>query len=127
MVIYLINIYYIIGYLIISVHFFIISLLSFRAENNLDQWYQRRLLLIIFQCMSPTRSKYSKLGLEIFSLEENHSHMPKKLSMAEENKTDRAKDSINLLLEQALKRQRDKMMENFSHIFQHLLITTGTS
>ena len=28
--------------------FFIISPLSFRAENNLDQWYQSRLLLIVF-------------------------------------------------------------------------------
>jgi hypothetical protein len=75
----------------ISVYFFIISPLSFRAENNLDQWYQSRLLLIIFfQCMSPTRSEYRKLGLELVSLEENLSHMPKKPSMAEENKNDRA-------------------------------------
>jgi hypothetical protein len=121
----LIHFCYIIGYPDISVHFFIISPLSFRAENNLDQWYQSRLLLIIFQCMSPTRSKYRKLGLELVSLEENHSRMPKKPSMVEENKNDRAEDSINLLLEQALTRQRDEMMENFSHILQHLSITTG--
>jgi hypothetical protein len=38
--------------------------------------------------------------------------------MAEENKNDRADNSINLLLEQALTRQRDEMMENFSHILQ---------
>jgi hypothetical protein len=37
----------------ISVHFFIISLISFRAENNLDQWYQSRLLLIIFSVHVP--------------------------------------------------------------------------
>jgi hypothetical protein len=53
--------------------------------------------------------------------------MSKKPSMAEEKKNDRADDSINLLLEQALTRQRDKMMENFSHILQCLSITTGTS
>jgi hypothetical protein len=100
------------------VYFIVISLLSFRSENNLDQWYQSRLLLIIFQCMSPTRSEYSKLGLELVSLEENHSRMPKKPSMVEEKKNDGAKDSINLLLEQALARQRDEMMENFSHILQ---------
>jgi hypothetical protein len=52
--------------------------------------------------------------------------MPKKPSMVEENKNDRAEDSINLLLEQALTRQRDKMMENFSHILQCLPITTCT-
>jgi hypothetical protein len=86
----------------ISMHFFIISPLSFRAENNLDQWYQSRLLLIVFQCMSPTRSEYSKLGLELVSLEDNLSRTPKKPSMVEEKKNDRADDPINLLLEQAL-------------------------
>jgi hypothetical protein len=34
---------------------------------------------------------------------------------------------FNLLLEQALTRQRDEMMENFSHILQCLPITTGAS
>jgi hypothetical protein len=80
-------------------------MLSFHVENNLDQWYQSMFLFIVFfffQCMSPTRSEYSKLGLEIVSLEDNHSHMPKKPSMAEENKNDRADDSINLLLEKSL-------------------------
>jgi hypothetical protein len=73
------------------VHFFIISPLSFHAENNLDQWYQSRLALdCFFQCMSPTRYEYRKLGLELVSLEENNSHMPKKPSMVEENKNDRA-------------------------------------
>jgi hypothetical protein len=46
--------------------------------------------------------------------------------MAEEKKKYRANDSINLLFEQALTRQRDEMMENFSHILQRLLITKGT-
>jgi hypothetical protein len=106
------------------VHFFIISPLSFRAENNLDQWYQSLLLLIIFQCMSPKRSKYSKLGLELVSLEYNRSRTPKKPSMAEEKKNDDADDQINLLLEQALTRQRYKMMENFSHILKRLPIAS---
>jgi hypothetical protein len=83
--------------------------------------------LIVFQCMSPMRSDYRKLDLELVSLEENHSHMPKKPSMVEEKKNDEAKDSINLLLEQALTRQRDEMMENFSHILQCLPITTDMS
>jgi hypothetical protein len=55
-----------------------------------------------FQCMSPTRSEYSKLGLKLVSLEDNLSHTPKKPSMAEENKIDGEDDPINLLLEQAL-------------------------
>jgi hypothetical protein len=77
--------------------------------------------------MSPTRSKYSKLGIKLVSLEENHSHTPKKPSMAEEKKNDRADDSINLLLEKYMTRQRDEMMENFSHILERLSITTDTS
>jgi hypothetical protein len=74
--------------------------------------------------MSPTRFEYRNLGLDLVSLEDNLSHTPKKPSMAEENKNDGADDPISLLLEQALMRQRDEMMENFSHILQWLLITT---
>jgi hypothetical protein len=112
----------------ISVHFFIISSISFRDENNLDQWYQSRLLLIgFFQCMSLTRSEYRKLGIELVSLEDNHFHTPKKPSMVEENKNDGADDPINLLLEQSLTRQRDKMMENFPHILRRLTIAVRAS
>jgi hypothetical protein len=77
--------------------------------------------------MSPTMSKYRKLGLELVSLEDNRSHTPKKPSMVEEKKNDGADDPINLLLEQALTRQRDEMMENFSHILQCLPITAASS
>jgi hypothetical protein len=52
--------------------------------------------------MSPTRSEYSKLGLELVSLEENYSRTPKKPSMEEEIKNDRACESVIFLLEQAL-------------------------
>ena len=52
--------------------------------------------------MSPTRSEYSKLGLELVSLEDNLSRTPKKPSMAEEKKNDGVDDPISLLLEQAL-------------------------
>jgi hypothetical protein len=77
--------------------------------------------------MSPTRSEYRKLGLELVSLEDNRSHTPKKPLMVEEKKNDGADDPINLLLEQALTRQRDEMMENFSHILQCLPIASGAS
>jgi hypothetical protein len=74
--------------------------------------------------MSPTRSEYRKLGLELVSLEDNRSHTPKKPSMVEENKNDGEDNSINLLIEKYLTRQRDEMMENFSHILQCLPIAT---
>jgi hypothetical protein len=45
--------------------------------------------------------------------------------MVEEKKNDGADDPINLLLEQALTRQRDEMMENFAHILQCLSIASG--
>jgi hypothetical protein len=77
--------------------------------------------------MSSTTSEYRKLGLEIFSLEDNRSSTPKKPSMAEEKKNDGADNPINLFLEQALMRQREKMMENFPRILQCLSIVTGAS
>jgi hypothetical protein len=64
------------------------------------------MLLIVFQCMSPMRSEYRKLGLELIYLEENFSRTPKKPSMAEEKKNDGVDDPISMLLEQALTRQK---------------------
>jgi hypothetical protein len=58
--------------------------------------------------MSPTRSEYSKLGLELVSLEDNRSHTPKKPSMGEEKKNDGADDHINLLLEKLSRDIRTK-------------------
>jgi hypothetical protein len=77
--------------------------------------------------MSPTRSEYIKLGLDIFFLEENISHTAKKPSMVEGNKNDRVDDSFNIFLDQALMQQHDKMMENFSHILQHQPIKISRS
>ena len=51
--------------------------------------------------------------------------MPKKPSTAEEKENKGVDDLINLLLEQSLTRQRDEMMENFSHILQFLSIEIG--
>jgi hypothetical protein len=45
--------------------------------------------------------------------------------MVEEKKNDKASDPTNLLLQQALTRQRDEMMENFFHILQRLLVETS--
>jgi hypothetical protein len=71
----------------------------FVLKNNMDQWYQSKLLLIIFQCMSSMRSEYSRLGVELISFEDNISCTSKKPSMVEEKKNDRG---INLLLEKSL-------------------------
>ena len=47
--------------------------------------------------MSPTRSKYSKLGLEIVFVKDNRSLSPKKPSIVEEKKNDEEENSIRLL------------------------------
>jgi hypothetical protein len=46
--------------------------------------------------------------------------------MATKKKDGGEKYSINLLLEQALARQRDEMMDNFAHILQCLPIVIST-
>jgi hypothetical protein len=76
--------------------------LSFRAENNLDQWYQSRLLLIFFFSACPRRGPSIESWVSRLSLLKKISRTPKKPSMVEEKKNDGADDSINLLLEQAL-------------------------
>jgi hypothetical protein len=74
--------------------------------------------------MSPMRYEYSQLGIDLVSLEDNHSRMPKKPSMEAEKKNNRVEDSIILLLEKSLMRQRDEMMDNFAHIVQQLSTTS---
>jgi hypothetical protein len=55
-----------------------------------------------FSVHVPNEVEYRKLGLNLVSLEDNHSRTPNKPSMVEEKKKDGADDPISLLLEQAL-------------------------
>ena len=72
---------------------------------------------MVSQCMSLTRSEYRELGLKLVELGENTSRRPKKPQMAgEENRDDGAGDPIKMLLEEALTRQRNEMMDNFAQI-----------
>jgi hypothetical protein len=52
--------------------------------------------------MSPTRSGYRELGLELVSLEENRSRHPKRPPMVEEKRDEGAEDPIKLFLAEAL-------------------------
>jgi hypothetical protein len=74
----------------------------------------------------PTRSGYRELGLELVSLEENCSRTPKKPSMEGENKDNGTRDPFKMLLEEALERQRNEMMDNFAQILRRLS-TSDTS
>jgi hypothetical protein len=64
--------------------------------------------------MSPTRSEYKELGLELVSLEDKISRTPKRPLMEGENKYDGIGDPFKLLIEEALMQQRNEMMDSFS-------------
>jgi len=67
--------------------------------------------------MSPTRSRYRDLGLELVYLKDNNSHHPKWPPMVEENRGNEERDPIKMLLdEESLAQQRKKMMYNFTQI-----------
>jgi hypothetical protein len=66
--------------------------------------------------MSPTRSEYKDLGLELVSLEEKISRTPKRPLMEGENKDDRIGDPFKMLIEEALMQERNKMIDNFVQI-----------
>jgi hypothetical protein len=70
--------------------------------------------------MSPTRSKYKELGLEIVSLEEKISHMSKQPLMVVENKDKWKRYHFKLLIEEYLMQQRNKMMDSFTQILRRL-------
>jgi len=63
-------------------------------------------------------SEYREFGLELFSLD--HSRRPKRPPMAEEKRDDGAGDPIKSLLEEALERQRNEMMDSFAQILQRV-------
>jgi hypothetical protein len=70
--------------------------------------------------MSPTRSKYKELCLELVSLEERSSRTPKRPPMVGEKKYDGIGDPFKLLIEEALMQQRKKMMDSIMQIFRQL-------
>jgi hypothetical protein len=66
------------------------------------------------------RSEYKELGLELVSLEERSSHMPKRPPMEGENKYDGTGYPFKLLIEESLTQQRNKMMDSFTQILWQL-------
>jgi hypothetical protein len=70
--------------------------------------------------MSPTRSEYKELGLELVSLEKKISRMPKGPLMAGEKKDDAIGDPFKLLIGEALTQQRNEMMDSFVQILRWL-------
>jgi hypothetical protein len=71
--------------------------------------------------MSPTRSEYKELGLELVSLQEKFSHMPNRPLMAGENKYVWKRDPFKLFIEESIMQQRNEMMDSFMQILRRLL------
>jgi hypothetical protein len=70
--------------------------------------------------MSPTRSEYKDLGLELVSLEDKNSRTPKRPLMEGEKKDDGTGDPFKLLIEESLTQQRNEMMDSFAQILRQL-------
>jgi len=70
--------------------------------------------------MSPTRSGYKELGLELVKPLQDQHRKSKWSPMANEKKDEGVGDPIKILLEEVLEQQRNAMMDKFSQILQRL-------
>ena len=70
--------------------------------------------------MSPTRSGYKELRLDLVEPLQDQPRKPRWSPMGDEKKDEGAGDPIEVLLEEALEKQRNAMMDNFSQILQRL-------
>ena len=70
--------------------------------------------------MSPTRSGYKELGLDLVEPLQDQPRKPQRIPMGDEKKDERVGDPIKILLEEALEKQRNAMMDKFSQILQWL-------
>jgi hypothetical protein len=77
--------------------------------------------------MSSTRLGYKELGLELVSLEDKISRMPKRPLMAGENKDDGTGDPFKMFLEEAIMQQRNEMMDSFAQIIRRLPTNDSSS
>ena len=77
--------------------------------------------------MSPTRSGYKELGLDLVEPLQDQPRKPRRTPMGDEKKDEGAGDPIKILLEEALKKQRNAMMDNFAHILQRLPIGSASA
>ena len=68
--------------------------------------------------MSPTREGYKELGLDLVEPLQDQPCKSRQPPMGKKKKDGGAEDPIKMLLEEALEKQRNEMMDNFSQIFQ---------
>ena len=77
--------------------------------------------------MSPTRLGYKELGLKITEPLKDGPCRNRRPHMEEEKKDEGVGYHIRSLLEEALTRQRNEMMDNFAQILCRLLTTSDAS
>jgi hypothetical protein len=77
--------------------------------------------------MSPARSWYKELGLDLVSLEEKTSRTQKRPLMEGENKDDGTGDPFKMFLEESLMQQRNEMMDSFAKFLRRLPIGDASS
>ena len=70
--------------------------------------------------MSPMKAGYKELGLGMVEPLQDHPHKSRRPPMGDEKKDEGAEDPIKMLLEEALEKQRNAMMDNFAQILQRL-------
>ena len=66
------------------------------------------------------RSRYKELGLDLVEPLQDQPHKPQRTPVGDENKDEGLGDPIKILLKEALEKQRNVMMDNFSQILQRL-------
>ena len=76
--------------------------------------------------MFPTRLGYKKLGLDLVEPFQDQPRKPRRPPMAKEKKDEGVGDPIKILLEEAIEKKINVMMDKFSQILQ-LLPTYDTS
>ena len=70
--------------------------------------------------MSPTRAGYKELGLDLVEPLQDQPCKSRRPPMGEKKKDEGVEYPIKMLVEEALKKQRNAMMDNFVKILQQL-------
>ena len=68
----------------------------------------------ILLCISPTRLGYKELGLDLVEALQDQPCKPRRMPMGDEKKDEGEGEPIKILLEEALEKQRNVMMDKFS-------------
>ena len=70
--------------------------------------------------MSPTRASYKELGLNLVEPLQDQPSKSRRPPMGDEKRDEGTEDPIKMFLDEALEKQRNVMMDNFTQILQRL-------